>query len=215
MGRKFSRWWVIKPAVFLLCLTPLAWLIWAAFTDNLSANPLDDITDTTGRWTLRFLLITLGVTPLRRITGWNSVVRFRRMLGLFAFFHGILHFTTYILLDKFFDVGEMVKDIAMRPYITVGFTGFVLMIPLAVTSTRKWIARIGGRRWQLLHRLIYVSASAGVFHYLWLVKLDIRYPLQYAAVLAALLGYRAWVALQPRLTAAAPPQPARIQSRRL
>ncbi len=183
----------------MVCLGPLAWLIWAAFTDNLSANPIDDITDTTGRWTLRFLLITLSITPLRKITGWTSLIRFRRMLGLFAFFHSILHFTTWILLDKFFDIDEMVKDVALRPFITAGFTAFVLMIPLAVTSTKKWISRLGGRRWQALHRLIYVSAIGGVLHYTWLVKLDWTYPFQYAAVLAVLLGYRIWTAFQSRL----------------
>ena len=182
----------------MVCLGPLAWLIWAAFTDNLSANPIDDITDTTGRWTLRFLLITLSITPLRRITGWTSLIRFRRMFGLFAFFHSILHFTTWILLDKFFDVNEMIKDVALRPFITARFTAFVLMIPLAVTSTRKWISRLGGRRWQALHRLIYVSAIGGVLHYTWLVKLDWTYPAQYAAVLALLLGYRVWTAFQSR-----------------
>lgn len=182
----------------MVCLGPLAWLIWAAFTDNLSANPIDEITDTTGRWTLRFLLITLSLTPLRKITGWTGFIRFRRMLGLFAFFHSVLHFTTWIWLDKFFDTNEMIKDVALRPFITAGFTAFVLMIPLAVTSTRKWISWLGGRRWQALHRLTYVSASAGVLHYIWLVKLDWRYPAQYAAVLAILLGYRLWYWFQSR-----------------
>jgi len=189
---RFNRWWILKPVVFLTCLGPLAWLIWLALTDGLSPNPIDDITDTTGRWTLRFLLITLSITPLRRITGWNSLIRFRRMLGLFAFFHNLMHFTTWFVLDQFFAFGDMVNDVIARPFITVGFTGFVLMIPLAVTSTKKWIARLGGKRWQLLHRLIYVSATAGVIHYLWLVKLDIQRPLAYGAVLAVLLAFRVW-----------------------
>ncbi len=189
---KLNRWWILKPVVFLTCLGPMVWLTWLAFTDGLSPNPIDDITDTTGRWTLRFLLITLSVTPLRKITGWNSLIRFRRMLGLFAFFHGFLHFTTWFVLDQFFAFGDMVQDVIARPFITVGFTGFVLMIPLAITSTKKWIARLGGKRWQMLHRLIYVSAAAGVLHYLWIVKADIRRPLAYGAVLAVLLAFRLW-----------------------
>ena len=136
---KFNRWWILKPAAFLACLGPMAWLTYSALTDRLSANPIDDITDVTGRWTLRFLIITLAVTPVRRITGWNSLVRFRRMAGLFAFFHGTLHFLTYLWLDKFFLWSEIVTDVAKRPFITAGFTGFVLMIPLALTSTKKWV----------------------------------------------------------------------------
>ena len=189
---KFNRWWILKPVVFLTCLGPLGWLIWLALTDGLSPNPIDDITDTTGRWTLRFLLITLSITPARRITGWNNFIRFRRMLGLFAFFYSFLHFTTWFVLDQFFAFADMVNDVIARPFITVGFTAFVLMIPLAITSTKKWIARLGGKRWQLLHRLIYVSAVAGVIHYLWVVKLDTQGPLVYGAILAALLAFRVW-----------------------
>lgn len=176
----------------------MAWLTWATITGHLSANPIADITHTTGRWTLRFLLITLSITPLRRITGWNSLIRFRRMLGLFAFFHGFLHFMTYIWLDQFFAWNSIVKDVAKRPFITAGFTGFVLMIPLVLTSTKKWPARLGGKRWQMLHRLIYLSAAAGVIHYLWLVKLDIQRPVAYGIVLAILLGFRLWHAIQSR-----------------
>lgn len=195
---KLNRWWILKPAVFLACLGPMSWLLFAAFTDRLSANPLDDITNLTGTWTLRFVMITLAVTPVRRITGWVSLIRFRRMLGLFAFFHGILHFTTYVWLDQFFMWDEIVKDVAMRPYITVGFTGFVLMSPLALTSTKKWIRRLGGKRWQMLHRLIYVTGVAGVIHYLWLVKSDIQRPVSYGALLAILLGLRVWYAIKSR-----------------
>jgi sulfoxide reductase heme-binding subunit YedZ len=195
---RFNKWWILKPVVFLACLSPLTLLTWNAFHDGLSANPIDDITDTTGWWTLRFLIITLSITPLRRLTGWNSIIRFRRMLGLFAFFHGFLHFTTYVVLDHFFNFPIMVEDIIMRPYITVGFTGFVLMIPLAITSTKKWIGRLGGKRWQKLHRLIYVSAACGVLHYLWLVKLDIQRPAAYGALLAVLLVFRAWHAATSR-----------------
>ena len=180
----------VKPVVFLLCLGPLTFLIWWAFSGQLSANPLDDIADQTGRWTLKFLFLTLAISPLRQITGWNSLIRFRRMLGLFAFFYSILHLMTYIVFVQFFNFPEILKDIAKRPFITAGMTAFVLMIPLAITSTKKWIVRIGGKRWQQLHRLIYVSAVAGVVHFFWLVKLDIRWPVVYATILAVLLGFR-------------------------
>lgn len=180
-----------KRLVFAACLLPAAWLVYAALTGGLGANPIDRITDETGTWTLRFLLGTLAVTPLRRVTGWNEVITLRRMLGLFAFFYGSLHAATYVVLDQFFDPASILGDIAKRPFITAGFTGFVLMIPLAVTSTSGWIRRLGGRRWQRLHRLAYVSAAAGVVHYYWLVKADVSRPLRYAAVLAVLLGARA------------------------
>ena len=199
MSRSQFLKWVAKPAVFLLCLVPIAVLTWNAFTGGLSANPIDDITDFLGRWTLRFLLITLSIRPLRQITGFHDIMRFRRMVGLFAFFHGFLHFMTYIWLDQFFDVAEIIKDIPQRPFITAGFTAFVSMIPLALTSTRRWIGRLGGKRWQLLHRLIYLSATAGVVHYLWIVKADTLYPLRYATVLAILLGFRLVVHLKPRI----------------
>src|SRR5205807_10048119 len=132
---------------------------------------------------LRFLLITLSITPVRRLLNLPDLIRFRRMLGLFAFFYGFLHFITYIWLDKFFDMSDIVKDVAKRPFITAGFTGFMLMVPLAITSTRGWVRRLGGRRWQLLHRLVYFSAAAGVIHYYWLVKSDVRLPLMYGAIL--------------------------------
>lgn len=184
-----SRW--MKIPVFALCLTPLAWLAWHGFTDGLGANPIEFITHATGDWTLRFLVITLAVTPLRKVLRWPELVRFRRMLGLFAFFYGCLHLMTYVWLDKFFAWGEMIKDVGKRPFITAGFTAFVLLVPLAVTSTAGWIRRIGGKRWQTLHRLVYVSAVAGVVHYYWLVKSDIRLPLFYGALVVLLLGYRA------------------------
>jgi sulfoxide reductase heme-binding subunit YedZ len=196
---KSLRW--IKVIVFVACLLPLARLGWKAYGGNLGANPIEVITHSTGDWTLIFLLITLAVTPLRKLTGQLWLIRFRRMFGLFAFFYVCLHFLTYIWLDKFFDVHAMLADVAKRRFITVGFTGFVLLIPLAVTSTAGWIRRLGGRRWNLLHRLIYVSAMAGVIHYYWLVKADVRKPLQYAAVLTALLGYRVTVWAKSRLEA--------------
>lgn len=190
------RW--LKPFVFAACLSPLARLGWKAYAGLLGANPIEVITHSTGDWTLIFLLVTLSVTPLRKLTGLLWLIRYRRMFGLFAFFYATLHFFTYIWLDKFFDVHEMVVDVAKRKFITVGFTAFVLLIPLAITSTQGWIRRLGGRRWNLLHRLIYFSAAGGVIHYLWLVKADIRKPLEYGCVLALLLGYRLVVWLKPR-----------------
>jgi sulfoxide reductase heme-binding subunit YedZ len=193
------RWF--KPVIFLACLIPLALLGWKAYGGALGANPIEVITHATGDWTLRFLLITLAVTPIRKLTGQLWLIRYRRMFGLFAFFYGTLHFLTYIWLDKFFDLHEMLHDVAKRRFITVGFTGFVLLIPLAITSTTGWIRRLGGKRWQALHRLIYFSAVAGVIHYWWLVKADIRDPMKYGAILAVLLGYRIAVWAGPRLTA--------------
>ena len=188
----------LKVFVFLLCLVPFLLLVWGAFTRDLGANPVERITHTTGDWILRFLVLTLCITPLRRLTGWNQAIRFRRMLGLFAFFYGCLHLTIYVLSIADLNVAAIVEDIAKRPYITVGFTGFVLMIPLAVTSTKKWIGRLGGKRWQRLHRLIYVSAIAGVLHYLWLVKADIRFPVRYGIIVGLLLLFRVWTAFRSR-----------------
>jgi sulfoxide reductase heme-binding subunit YedZ len=186
----------LKIVVFPACLVPLGLLAWKGLHDGLGANPIEVITHSTGHWTLIFLLVTLGITPLRRLTGQLWLIHFRRMLGLFSFFYGCLHFTTYIWLDKFFDVHDMLKDIAKRPFITVGFAAFVLMIPLALTSTRKMIQRLGGRRWAMLHRLIYLSGIAAVVHYWWAVKKDVRLPQLAAGILALLLAYRviAWLA---------------------
>src|SRR6202049_4346394 len=183
-----TRW--LKPIVFLACLAPLARLAWKAYSGNLGANPIEVITHSTGDWILIFLLVTLSITPLRKLTGMLWLIRYRRMFGLFAFFYATLHFLTYIWLDKFFVVREMLADVAKRRLITAGFTGFVLLIPLAMTSTQGWIRRLGGKRWQALHRLIYFSAIAGVIHYWWLVKADVTKPAQYAFVLSLLLGYR-------------------------
>jgi sulfoxide reductase heme-binding subunit YedZ len=155
----------------------------------LGANPIKTITEETGTWTLRFLMLTLAVTPVRRLTGWNGVQRFRRMLGLFAFFYGTLHLFTYLWLDQFFVVADILKDIRKRPFITAGFTAFVLMVPLALTSTTGWIRRLG-RKWQAIHRLVYLSAIGGVVHYWWLVKADTSRPLRYGALVAVLLVTR-------------------------
>ena len=177
----------IKAVAFALCLVPLARLAWLGTHHRLGANPIEYITHSTGWWTLCFLLITLSVTPLRRLIGWNWLLRMRRMLGLFAFFYVSLHFVTYIWLDQFFDWHSMLKDIAKRPFITVGFTAFVLLIPLAATSTNAMVRRLGARRWQRLHRAVYVIASLGVLHFWWLVKKDIREPLVFGTLLALLL----------------------------
>jgi methionine sulfoxide reductase heme-binding subunit len=181
---------VLKVPVFLLCLAPLGLLVWKAYQQELGANPVDVITRSTGKWTLVFLLITLAVTPARKLARLPWLIRFRRMLGLFAFFYGCLHLTTYVWLDKFFDVHAMLHDIAKRKFITAGMTGWFLMLPLAITSTSGWIRRMGGKRWQQLHKLIYLSATAGVVHFIWLVKADLRRPLTYGSVLAVLLAYR-------------------------
>jgi sulfoxide reductase heme-binding subunit YedZ len=198
MDRILKAAWA-KPAVFLLLLAPLAGLAWRGFHDQLGANPIEAITKGTGVWTLRVLLLTLAISPARRLLGWPNLIRFRRMTGLFAFFYALLHLTTYLWLDKFFDVEEMWRDVVKRRFITAGLAAFLLMVPLAVTSTAGWIRRLGGKRWQALHRLVYVSAVAAVVHYLWLVKADIRPPTLYAAVLMLLLGYRAkqWPAARP------------------
>lgn len=187
----------LKPVVFLLCLIPFAQLAFNAYTGDLGANPIETITRFTGSWCLIILIASLAVTPLRRITGRNELIKFRRMLGLFAFFYAALHFATYMVLDLYFDFPAIVKDVLKRPYITVGFTAFVLMIPLAATSTAGMIRRLG-KRWQLLHYLVYVVAILGVVHFYWLVKADISRPAQYGAVLALLLGYRLFVKWAPR-----------------
>jgi sulfoxide reductase heme-binding subunit YedZ len=205
--RKFNRWWILKPVVLLACLGPMVWITYLAVSGGLSANPIKDITEFTGIWTLRFLMITLAITPLRRITGITSLTRFRRMLGLFTFFQAFLHWMTYIWLDQFFMWGEIVKDIIKRPFILSGMTAFTLLIPLAITSTRKWIARLGGSRWQKLHRLIYFSAAAGVIHYYFFEKSDIRNPLAYALLLTILLGFRAWHVMRQRALKLKPATP--------
>ena len=197
-----------KPVIFLACLAPLANLAWRAFHAELGANPIEAITHSTGTCTLVFLLITLSVTPLRKLTRQYWLINLRRMFGLFAFFYGCLHLTTYVWLDKFFDVHEMLADIAKRRFITAGLAGFVLMIPLALTSTKGWIRRLGGKRWQALHRLIYLSAAAGVIHYIWLVKADLRSPLRYAFVLLVLLMYRMGASIASRKKAGAGIAPA-------
>ena len=187
-----SRW--SKPVLFLLCTLPFCVLVYNGFNDNLTANPIKEITHFTGEWALNFLLITLSITPLRKLTRRNALVRFRRMLGLFAFFYACLHFSTYLVLDQFFDWNEIVRDVAKRPYITVGFTAFVLLVPLALTSTNKMAQRLGNN-WRKLHSLIYPIAILVIFHYLWLVKADILPPVTYGLILCLLLALR-WPGLK-------------------
>jgi methionine sulfoxide reductase heme-binding subunit len=183
---------ILKPLVFLLALMPLGLLAWRGLAGGLSANPIKDITEETGIWTLRFIILTLTITPLRKISGWAPLVRFRRMVGLYAFFYGSLHFVTYIYLDQFFALDEILRDVARRPFITVGFAAFLMMIPLALTSPNIVAKWMGGKNWRLLHRLVYFTALGGVIHYLWLVKADKQRPLMYGGVLTLLLGYRLW-----------------------
>lgn len=179
-----------KVVVFLLSLAPLFWLGWRAYNDRLTANPIEFVEHYTGDWTLRFIVFTLFITPLRKNLNVPELIRYRRMVGLFAFFYGFLHFSTYLVLDKFFAWNEIVTDIGKRVYITVGFAGFLILIALAVTSTAGWIRRMGGQKWQRLHSLIYVAVAAGVVHYYWSVKSDTRDPIFYGILAALLLGYR-------------------------
>lgn len=204
---------VLKVLLFILALIPAGMLLLAFFQDRLGANPIEAITHATGDWTLRFLLITLTVTPLRKLTGWHWLIRLRRMLGLFTFFYAVLHFGTYIVLDQFFDWRAVVLDVLKRPYITVGFAAFVLLVPLAVTSTNAMVRRLGGRRWQALHRSVYGIAILGVVHYWWLVKADVFEPLIYALILAVLLGLRAWWREQERQRQRSAPPPANVRGR--
>jgi sulfoxide reductase heme-binding subunit YedZ len=178
-----------KPVVFIVALSPFLWLAFKGLTDRLSANPIEDITLTTGIWALRWLLVSLAITPLRRVTGWQRVIQYRRMLGLFAFFYATLHLLTYLVLDQGLAFEFILPDIVKRPYITMGMIAFTLMLPLAVTSTKGWIRRLG-RKWQLLHRLVYFSAAAACLHFLWKVKVAIGEPVYYAAILTVLLAFR-------------------------
>lgn len=183
-----SKW--TKVIVFLVCLVPLGGLIWRGFTNGLGANPVEFIQLTSGRWTLRFLVFTLSITPFRKVLNLPDLIRFRRMLGLFAFSYLCIHFLTYLVLDQSLDLRAIAKDVAKRPFITVGFLGFLLLLPMAITSTAGWIRRLGGRRWQMLHRGIYFAAVCGVIHYYWKVKSDVRLPVFYGVLVAILLLWR-------------------------
>ena len=206
--RKFLTSKRTKVVVFAVCLVPLAALIWRALGGKLGANPVEFIQHATGDWTLRFLIFTLSITPLRKLLNLPELIRFRRMLGLFAFYYGSLHLFTYVVADRLagldFDDGilawttarnlavAIASDVLKRPFITIGFTAWMCLLPLAITSTAGMIRRLGGRRWQALHRLTYVAATAGVFHYWWLVKADVRRPLMYAVIVGSLLFFRVW-----------------------
>jgi len=198
---------LLKRIIFIAALIPAAMLVYAAFTGGLTANPIMYITDTTGDWTIRFLIITLAITPLRRVTGWNPIIQMRRMLGLFAFFYGTLHFLTWSVLDWFFDFRQMGSDILMRPFITIGMATYIILIALAVTSTQKSIRRLG-KKWTQLHRLIYVAAGTGLFHF-WMARKTV--VLQFEVLLAiaiVLLGFRAWWTMRTRVRAASAAAPA-------
>src|SRR5262245_62884417 len=178
-----------KVLLFALSLIPAAFLIFRGLTNDLGPNPAEEIQLTTGIWALRFLLITLAITPIRRLTSWHPIIRYRRMLGLFAFFYATVHLASYVVFDVFFALNQVIADVAKRPFITLGMLAFVLMVPLALTSTKGWIRRLG-RRWQMLHRLVYVAGIAACLHFIWKVKVAIGEPVYYAIVLAALLGFR-------------------------
>lgn len=183
----------IKSATFVLALLPFFALVYLVATDQL-VEPLQYITRNTGSWTLYFLCITLAITPLRRLSGWNWLLKLRRMMGLYAFFYALLHFTTFLWFDHFFDLQEMLKDVVKRPFITVGFTAFVLLVPLAVTSTNGMVRRLGGKRWQMLHKLVYVIAPLGILHFWWMRagKSDFDKPILFGLIVFALLGMRVW-----------------------
>jgi len=178
-----------KAAVIVVALVPAAALLWDLYRDALGANPIEEITHRTGEWALRLLVVTLAVTPLRRLTGWNGLAPYRRIFGLLAFFYATLHFSTFVVLDHFFDWQRIIADVGKRRYVTAGFAAFVLLVPLAITSTRGWVRRLG-KRWARLHRLVYPAALLAVVHYYWLVKSDVRGPLAYGAVVALLLAAR-------------------------
>ncbi len=186
----YKRSSLIKVVLFAACLLPVILLAWNGLNGGLSANPVSDITNETGIWTLRFIVLTLLITPARRITNWHWLIKLRRMIGLFAFFYGVLHFTTYLWLDQFFDWQSITHDIPKRPFIAIGFASFILMVPLAVTSTQKMIRRLGGNKWNVLHRLIYFTAVGAVIHYFWLVKVVTYRQITYAVIVAALLVFR-------------------------
>lgn len=188
----------IKAVAFVLALVPLGRLVAGVFMRSLGTNPVEAIIRSLGTWTLVFLCATLAVTPLRRMTGWSWLLRLRRMLGLYAFFYAVLHFSSYVWLDQDLDVAAILKDIPKRPFITIGFTCLVLLIPLAATSTDAVVRRLGSARWTALHRVVYVVAAGGVVHFWWLVKRDVTEPAIYAAVVAVLLGYRALAAARAR-----------------
>jgi methionine sulfoxide reductase heme-binding subunit len=200
---------VIKPVLYLAALVPLAWLLFALLSGQVMGDQVKFMQHVTGDTVLTCLMLTLTITPLRRLTGWNEIIRVRRLIGLTAFWYACLHLTTYLVFDQSLSVSEIMKDIEKHPWVLVGFTAFLCLVPLAITSTNGWIRRLGGKRWQRLHRLVYVAAVAGVLHYLWLVKKDVSAPLTYGAVLVVLLASRLGLArdrIRTRRVPAAEPQ---------
>jgi sulfoxide reductase heme-binding subunit YedZ len=196
---------VVKPVLYLAALMPLTWLLFALLTGRVMGDQVKFMQHVTGDTILTCLMLTLTVTPLRRLTGWNEIIRVRRLIGLTAFWYACLHLTTYLVFDQSLSISEILKDIVKHPWVLVGFTAFLCLVPLAITSTTGWVRRLGGKRWQRLHRLVYVAAAAGVLHYLWLVKKDIRLPLLYGAVLLVLLGSRVWLARERIRSRRSPP----------
>ena len=202
MAKTTSRQWTtrikrIKPIVFVLCGIPAGLLVFDIFTGNISADPIEDLTRVTGVWGLRLILLTLAITPLRQITGINQLILLRRMLGVYAFFYIVLHFLTWFVVDNFFDFQRIIEDIIERYYILFGSLAFLMMIPLAITSTNGMVRRLGGKRWTKLHKLVYILSILGVLHFYLQVKADITEPVIYAVILAVLLGYRVWKSRQP------------------
>lgn len=203
---------IVKPVLYLAALLPLAWLLFALLSGLVMGDEVKFMQHVTGDTALTCLMLTLAVTPLRRLTGWNELIRVRRLIGLTAFWYACLHLTTYLVFDQSLSIDEILRDIAKHPWVLVGFTGFLCLVPLAVTSTKGWVRRLGGKRWQRLHRLVYVAASAGVLHYFWLVKKDVQAPLAYAAVLGILLGSRLWFARERATTRQRPSRTTSVET---
>lgn len=189
---------VVKPLLYVTAVLPCAWIVFALATGRVDGDQVKFIQHTTGLTVLVSLFVTLSVTPLRRLTGWNEVIRTRRLIGLTAFWYALLHFLTYVVFDQSLSVADIAEDVAKHPWVLVGFSSFLMLVPLAVTSTNGWIRRLGGKRWRRLHGLVYLAATGGVLHFLWLVKKDVRTPVYFAAVLAALLALRFWIYLMSR-----------------
>lgn len=185
---------VVKPVLYFAATLPLAWLLFALLTGRVMGDQVKFMQHVTGDTILTCLMLTLAVTPLRRLTGWNEIIKVRRLIGLTAFWYACLHLATYLVFDQSLSLMEIANDIVKHPWVLVGFAGFLCLVPLAITSTTGWVRRLGGKRWQRLHRLVYLAAAAGVLHYFWLVKKDVRLPLLYGAVLLLLLGSRVWLA---------------------
>ena len=185
---------MVKPTLYFAAILPLAWLLFALLTGRVMGDEVKFMQHVTGDTVLTCLMLTLAVTPLRRLTVWNEIIRVRRLIGLTAFWYACLHLSTYLVFDHSLSIDEILKDIVKHPWVLVGFTAFLCLVPLAITSTNGWVRRLGGKRWQRLHRLVYVAAAAGVLHYFWLVKKDVQAPLVYGVVLLVLLGSRVWLA---------------------